>query len=312
MQITRLGMTALWAAAISAAPLAGALAMGAGGGGGGQMPSISAPSYDPVAEYQHGAAAYKAGKFKEASRDFEHVTDAQPRVADAWFMLGMAKSQAGDDHGAARAFERAVKLDPAPVGPHREYAVSLARLKQTDKAGEQLAWLKSQAGACGDTCPQAADLKAAVAAVEQAMAGASPSASLRTPTSLLFASSEAGDAAYVRAVSLINEHRFEEALTALDKAQSAFGPHPDILTYKGYTWRKLGHLDRAESYYQAALAVDPNHRGATEYYGELKVIRGDMAGAKAMLARLDAQCAFGCAEAEDLRRWIDHGGDPAS
>jgi hypothetical protein len=31
-----------------------------------------------------------------------------------------------------------------------------------------------------------------------------------------------------------------------------------------------------------------------------------------MLAALEDQCPFGCIEAEDLRRWIDHGGDPAS
>ena len=114
-----------------------------------------------------------------------------------------------------------------------------------------------------------------------------------------------GDGAYVRAVSLINEHRYQDALAALDRAQAAFGPHPDILTYSGYVWRKLGRLDEAERYYRAALAIAPSHRGATEYYGELKVIEGDMAGARALLARLDRQCAFGCAEAEDLRRWID-------
>ena len=30
-----------------------------------------------------------------------------------------------------------------------------------------------------------------------------------------------------------------------------------------------------------------------------------------MLAKLDQVCAYGCAEAEELRRWIDVGGDPA-
>ena len=116
----------------------------------------------------------------------------------------------------------------------------------------------------------------------------------------------------MRAVSLINERRYDEAMASLDRAEAAFGPHPDILTYKGYTWRKLGQLDKAEAFYRQALAMAPGHRGATEYYGELKVIRGDMAGARAMLAKLDGQCAFGCAEAEDLRRWIERGGDPAS
>jgi hypothetical protein len=39
--------------------------------------------------------------------------------------------------------------------------------------------------------------------------------------------------------------------------------------------------------------------------------RGDIAGAKRMLAKLDSICTFGCAEAEDLRRWIANGA-PAS
>ncbi len=117
----------------------------------------------------------------------------------------------------------------------------------------------------------------------------------------------------VQAVSLINERRYaENAMLALEKAEAVFGPHPDILTYKGYVSRKLGRLDAAEAYYRQALALAPGHRGATEYYGELKVIRGDLAGARALLASLDAQCAFGCVEAEDLRRWIEHRGDPAS
>ena len=312
MKLKGSGLAGMCAILALAALGPAAHAMGGGSMCGGQMPSVSAPSYDPVTEYRRGTADYQAGKFKEAAHDFEHVTDVAPRVAGGWYMLGMSKAGAGDVHGAARAYERAVKLDPAPVPPHREYAIVLAKLKQSDKAGAELALLKSRAGACNDTCPEAADLKAAIAAVEQAMASANPSAFLAAPSSLLFASSDAGDEAYVRAVSLINEHRFTEALVALDRAQTAFGPHPDILTYKGYVWRKLGQLDRAETYYKAALAMDPGHRGATEYYGELKVVRGDMAGAKAMLAKLDAQCAFGCAEAEDLRRWIDRGGDPAS
>jgi len=129
---------------------------------------------------------------------------------------------------------------------------------------------------------------------------------------LLFASAKAGDAAYVQAVSLINEHRYQDAIAALQRAKTSFGAHPDILTYLGFANRKLGRYDVAASYYRQALAVAPNHKGATEYYGELMVERGDMVGAKHMLAKLDAICTFGCAEAEDLRRWIAHKGEPAS
>lgn len=290
-----------------------AAAMGGGGGGGGGMPSASAPEYDPVQEYQRGTAAMQAGKYRDAVSAFEHVTDSQPRDANAWYMLGLARAGANDIKGASKAYQRAVKLDPAPVAPHKELALSYARLKDTAKAGAELDALKARAATCGESCPEAADLKAAIDAVQAALAGGAPAAMLATPPgALIFATSDQGDAAYVRAVSLINEHRFAEAMVSLDEAQKAFGPHPDILTYKGYVSRKLGRIGQAEAYYQEALAIAPGHRGATEYYGELKVIRGDMAGARRMLATLDQACSFGCAEAEDLRRWIDHGGDPAS
>jgi Flp pilus assembly protein TadD len=319
MRSGRLNLIGVCVALASTVPIGSALASGMGMGGGGQMPSSpsvpSGPMYNAADEARDGAAAMKAGRFKDAARYFDHVTEAAPRVAVGWYMLGMARAASGDDKGAARAYEKSVKLDPDQIDAHRDYAVSLAKLKQPDKAGAQLEVLKSRAAVCDDTCPQAADLKAAIAAVQEAMGPPSspgPAASLSLPPNLMFASSQAGDLAYVQAVSLINERRWREAMVSLDKAQEAFGPHPDILTYKGYTWRKLGQLDKAEAYYRQALALAPGHRGATEYYGELKVIRGDMAGARAMLARLDAQCAFGCAEAEDLRRWIEHGGDPAS
>jgi hypothetical protein len=40
--------------------------------------------------------------------------------------------------------------------------------------------------------------------------------------------------------------------------------------------------------------------------------RGDLAGARIKLAALDAQCRFGCAEAEELRLWIAAGRSPHS
>jgi Flp pilus assembly protein TadD len=273
---------------------------------------MSAPQYDPVQEYQQGMADYQSGRYKSAVDHFENVTDSQPRDANTWYMLGMSKSGGGDLKGAERALGKSVKLDPSPVAPQRELAITQAKLKENDKESAQLAALRARVGTCADTCPEAADLKAAVAAVEQALGVAGPSASLPLHGDFKFATAGGGDLAYTRAVSLINERRYNEALVSLDQAESALGPHPDILTYKGYVWRKLGRLDVAEGFYRAALAEAPDHRGATEYYGELKVIRGDAGGARKMLARLEDQCAFGCVEAEDLRRWIERGGDPAS
>ena len=295
-----------------AAPATVAWASGGVGMGGGTMPSFTGPQYDPVQEYHQGMSAYQAGDFKGAARHFENVTDAEGHDANAWYMLGMARFGAGDLKGAEKSLVKSAKLDPAPVATHRDLAITQAKLKESDKAQAELSGLTARAAACNDTCPDAAELKAAVAAVQQALGVVSPSAALPLQGDFKFAGLAGGDLAYTRAVSLINEHRFAEALVSLDDAERGLGPHPDILTYKGYVWRKMGQLDRAESFYRAALAEAPGHRGATEYYGELKVLRGDGAGARRMLAALEDQCPFGCIEAEDLRRWIDHGGDPAS
>ena len=282
------------------------------GGGGGSMPSASGPSYDPAAEYAKAIAAIKASKYKDAARAAGHVTDAVPTNPDAWRLLGMATTGANDWKGARRAYEKAVKLTPEDPISHAGLAVALANLKDP-KAQTEADWLKSKVQACGDSCPDAGRLKDLSSRVESAMAppaAGAPKPSAMLDRSVLFGGAKTGDAAYVQAVSLINERRYDEALASLDQAAATFGPHPDILTYQGYTWRKKGDYARAETYYRQALAIDPRHVGATEYYGELKVARGDVAGARVMLAKLDRICTYGCADAEELRRWIDAGGDP--
>lgn len=291
---------------------AGTLALGAGSGGGSapSMPSASGPQYDPAAEYAKAVAALKAKDYKAASRAAQRVTAAVPKSVDGWRLLGAAKSGSEDWKGARKAYERAVKVAPDDIMAHAGLGLALAKL-QDPKAQAELSWLKARGEACGTACPEAQNLRALTGAVEGALTGApevKPGAALEG--SLLFAGPAAGDAAYVKAVSLINERRYDEALGALAAAEQVFGPHPDIITYQGYAWRKKGDLSRAEAFYRQALAIAPDHRGATEYYGELKVERGDLSGARVMLARLDAMCAFGCAEAEELRRWVELGRAP--
>jgi tetratricopeptide (TPR) repeat protein len=292
----------------SALVLLSSPAFAAGGGGGGgysAAPSQSTPAYDPAAEYQKGVAAYQANDFKGADRALRRVLAVAPRDSAALLLSGLAKVGMDDLKGAAKAFQKALKVDPEAVAPRRENAMVLRRLGDAAGADAELAVLKSHAASCAEACSQAADLKAAIIAVEaSASMGSTPAAALALPGPML-AGAAAGDTAYFAAVELINEGRYADAIARLTAARDALGPHPDVLTYIGYSWRKLGEFERAEGWYRAALAIAPTHRGATEYYGELMAERGDISGARAMLAKLDAQCRFGCIGAEDLRRWID-------
>lgn len=78
----------------------------------------------------------------------------------------------------------------------------------------------------------------------------------------------------------------------------------DIFNLLGFSLRKSGDLAGAASYYQRALAMDPNHKGALEYQGELFLQTGNRAAAEANLARLRRLCPNGCEELEDLEEAI--------
>ncbi|NUN67868.1 tetratricopeptide repeat protein (plasmid) [Pseudanabaena biceps] len=296
--------------------LVAAPANAAGGGGMSSVPSASAPQYDAATEYRKGVVALQAKDFKAAKTAFDHALSVAPRDANSQYMAGVARTGLGDLKGARKFYAKAAKTDANMIAAWRDLGVTDGQLGDKEKARETLDVIQSRRSTCTETCPQAAALKEADEAVTVALNGV-PTASA-VPASgaeagaLLFASSGFGDSEYLAAVALINDRNYEQAIAALQSAQRAFGAHPDILTYLGFANRKLGRFDIAESYYRAALAVAPGHRGATEYFGELMVERRDMASARRMLARLDAQCRFGCTEAEELRAWISVGHSPHS
>lgn len=284
---------------LSASP---ALAAGGGGGGGGGAPSASTPAYDPAAEYQLGTAAFRAGDFKKAAGHFRKVVSAIPKEANAQYLLGASYIGLGDFKKAAKPLEQAVKYDGKMIEARRDLGIAQARLGQADKARLQLDALTAMQAGCGGGCTDAAKLADAIAKVQAALS--SPQAALHYRPAVVLGDAGAADASYVTAVGLINEARYEAAIALLGDARRAAGPHPDILTYLGFAHRKMQRFDTAEGYYRAALAIAPDHRGALEYYGELKLERGNVAGAKAHLARLEAICGFGCNEADELRRRI--------
>jgi Flp pilus assembly protein TadD len=74
----------------------------------------------------------------------------------------------------------------------------------------------------------------------------------------------------------------------------------------GYSLRKAKTPDYegAEKFYNEALRIDPKHRGALEYSGELYLIKGDLAIAEQRLATLDKVCRLPCDEYTDLKKAV--------
>jgi Flp pilus assembly protein TadD len=99
----------------------------------------------------------------------------------------------------------------------------------------------------------------------------------------------------------IKSEKYDQAIKQLEAANETSSA--DWNNLLGYSLRKKQPPDLlgAENYYQAALKIDPKHRGALEYYGKLKLMNNDLPGAEALLARLDKACTFGCEEYSDLK-----------
>jgi Flp pilus assembly protein TadD len=71
----------------------------------------------------------------------------------------------------------------------------------------------------------------------------------------------------------------------------------------GYSLRKAdpANAAQAEKFYDEALRIEPRHRGALEYSGELYLMTGNLPLAEQRLAALDKACFLPCEEHKTLK-----------
>jgi len=120
---------------------------------------------------------------------------------------------------------------------------------------------------------------------------------------------KSGKKLVLRAKKLEKKNKVEKAkklyLKAYDKFEKAYvkdKKNADILNYLGYTLRKTGDFEKAETYYLKGLELDSGHLGINEYLGELYVQTGRIELAKERLQVLDG-CK--CEEYEELKELIE-------
>lgn len=111
--------------------------------------------------------------------------------------------------------------------------------------------------------------------------------------------------AYELGVKAVKSGDYARALEHLQKVIQADPRNADAWNYIGFSHRKLKQFDQSLAAYQKALSINPDHRGANEYLGELYLQTGDLAKARERLARLSALCPSGCQELDDLKKAIE-------
>ena len=94
---------------------------------------------------------------------------------------------------------------------------------------------------------------------------------------------------------------------AIDALRRADDPaSADWNNLMGYALRKASPPDMAvaERHYDAALRIDPKHRDALEYSGELYLMTDRLPLAEQRLAALDRACLLPCGQYTDLKKAV--------
>lgn len=105
--------------------------------------------------------------------------------------------------------------------------------------------------------------------------------------------------------ALIRAKKWKNAVTMLKTIVRAEPNNAEANNLLGYSLRKSGDYKNAQGFYLKALKLQPSHKGAHEYLGELYVEIGQMAKAEKMLADLEKLCGNKtCEEYEDLAKFI--------
>ena len=107
-----------------------------------------------------------------------------------------------------------------------------------------------------------------------------------------YAVTVAKPAAYNKALAMIKDKNYDQAIVKLKQAEASAKKDADIQNLLGF------------AHYKSALALDPKHKGALEYQGELFLMLGDKVSAEKNLQKLDKICWLGCSELDDLRTAI--------
>lgn len=103
-----------------------------------------------------------------------------------------------------------------------------------------------------------------------------------------------------KAVVMIKKEDYSGALSFLEGEIAKNPDNADAWNLTGFASRKMGDYAASEAAYDKALAINPRHKGALEYKGELYLTLGNLAGAEEMLARLGKACYFNCKEKKQL------------
>ena len=111
-------------------------------------------------------------------------------------------------------------------------------------------------------------------------------------------------ALYERAVKYLDKQDYAKANKALKAYTKSEPDDADGWNLYAYANRKMNKFEKAEVYYEKALNIDPDHKGALEYQGELYMQTNRPDLAQENLVKLVKLCPDSCYELQKLEVYI--------
>lgn len=99
--------------------------------------------------------------------------------------------------------------------------------------------------------------------------------------------------------------QWTQAVALLQAHVQVYADEADAHNLLGYSLRQVGQHAASQAAYERALQLDPSHRGAHEYMGELMITLGRRDRALFHLGELERLCASSCQEYQQLKRAVD-------
>ena len=105
--------------------------------------------------------------------------------------------------------------------------------------------------------------------------------------------------------SKLSKENYKSALRQLKKVTAQEPKNADAWSLRGFSERKLGKQKNASKAYNRALEINPVHKGALSYQGELFLQQNNREKALINRKRLAGLCPDGCSQLDDLDKALN-------
>jgi tetratricopeptide (TPR) repeat protein len=198
--------------------------------------------------FNHAVLLLDTGRLEAAVAAFERTTALAPDLFEAWNFRGAGLFQLGRYVEALASYDRALALDASQpaVWTHRGHALNaLQEFRQAVASYDRALSLK----------PDDLDARLArEAAITAANLASFDAETARDPDN--------GALHCRRGVALLALGRYEDAVTAFDRAEAVGCDSLDLWFNRGVALQTLRRFEAADSNFARALAFDPDHADA--------------------------------------------------